>query len=54
VSVIDPRSYRVAATYTVGCNPQHVVPSWDLKTLWVLSDDCNSVTPIDPATARPG
>ena len=54
VSVIDPGSYRVVATYTVGCNPQHVVPSWDLRTLWVLNDDCNSVTVFDPATGRPG
>ena len=54
VSVIDPNSYRVIATYKVGCNPQHVVPSWDLKTLWVLADNCNQVTAIDPATGRPG
>jgi YVTN family beta-propeller protein len=54
VSVINPGSYRVIATYKVGCNPQHVVPSWDLRTLWVLSDDCNSVTEFDPATGRPG
>lgn len=54
VSVIDPNSYRVIATYKVGCNPQHVVPSWDLKTLWVLADNCNQVVAIDPATGRPG
>ena len=54
VSVIDPGSYRVIATYRVGCNPQHVVPSWDLKTLWVLSDDCNSVTAFDPSSGHPG
>lgn len=54
LSVVDPRSYRVIATFPVGCNPQHVVPSWDLKTLWVLNDHCNSVTALDPATGRPG
>lgn len=54
LSVVDPYTYRVVATVPVGCNPQHVVPAWDLKTLWVLNDDCNSVTALDPATGRPG
>ena len=54
ISVIDAATYQLTATYTVGCNPQHVVPSWDLDTLWVLSDHCNQVTAIDPATGRPG
>jgi YVTN family beta-propeller protein len=54
VSVIDPRTYRVIATRRVGSGPQHVVPSWDLKTLWVNNDTGNSLTPINPLTGRFG
>jgi YVTN family beta-propeller protein len=54
VSVIDPRTYRVINTFSVGALPQHVVPSYDLKTLWVTNDEGNSLTPIDPATGKPG
>ncbi len=54
VSVIDPSTYQVLATFPVGKTPQHVVPSYDLKTLWVLNNDGDSVTPIDPNTAQPG
>jgi YVTN family beta-propeller protein len=54
VEVIDPASYRVVARFRVGALPQHVVPSWDLKTLWVNNNAGNSLTPIDPATGRPG
>ena len=52
VSVIDPRTYKVIRTIRVGHQPQHVVPSWDLKTLWVNNDLGNSLTPIDPATGQ--
>jgi hypothetical protein len=34
--------------------PQHVTPSYDLKTLWVLSDLGDSLTKIDPATGKQG
>lgn len=54
VSVIDPNTYQVIETFATGRNPQHVVPSYDLKTLWVLNDRGNSVTPIDPNTAKHG
>lgn len=54
LSVIDPSTYKVVATYPVACNPQHVVPSWDLRTLWVLDDACNTVTRLDPATGKLG
>ena len=54
VTVIDPATYRVLGTYRVGREPQHVVPSWDLRTLWVNNDLGNSVTPIDPRTGRFG
>jgi YVTN family beta-propeller protein len=54
VSVIDPRTYKVTATFPVGALPQHVTPSYDLKTLWVDNDQGNSLTPIDPRSGRPG
>lgn len=54
VSVINPYLYQVVDTFPTGKEPQHVVPSYDLKTLWVLNNNSNSVTPIDPLTGRPG
>ncbi len=54
VSVIDPKTYKVIRHFVVGRRPQHVVPSWDLKTLWVNNNDGNTLTPIDPATGEPG
>jgi len=58
VSVIDPATRKVVDRFKVGHRPQHVVPSWDLRTLWVTNNDeghkGGSLTPIDPAAAKPG
>jgi YVTN family beta-propeller protein len=58
VYVIDQVTRKVVDRYKVGLNPQHVVPSWDLKTLWVANNAENttkgSLTPIDPLTGKPG
>ncbi len=58
VSVIDPATMQVVDTLNVGINPQHVVPSWDLKTLWVANNaegrTDGSLTPIDPNTGKTG
>jgi YVTN family beta-propeller protein len=54
VSVINPNTYRVIDQFPVGANPQHVVPSYDLKTLWVNDDQGNSLTAIDPRTGKRG
>ena len=58
VWVIDPTTDKVVDKFRVGVHPQHVVPSWDLKTLWVNNNaegrEDGSVTPIDPATGKPG
>ncbi|MGW0993142.1 YVTN family beta-propeller repeat protein [Streptomyces sp. NPDC002523] len=54
VDVIDPKTYKIIETIRVGRQPQHVVPSWDLKTLWVNNDLGNSLTPIDPKTGKAG
>lgn len=58
VSVIDPSTHQVVNTFPVGSNPEHVVPSYDLQTLWVTNNaegqTTGSLTPIDPKTALPG
>jgi YVTN family beta-propeller protein len=58
VYVIDPKTFTVIDKYKVGLNPQHVVPSWDMQTLWVTNNaertTKGSLTPIDPKTGKPG
>ncbi|MFJ2987541.1 hypothetical protein ACIPF8_06720 [Collimonas sp. NPDC087041] len=58
VYVIDPATFKVVEKFKVGYSPQHVVPAWDLKTLWVANNaegrPDGSLTPIDPTTAKPG
>jgi len=58
VYVIDPATLKVVDKFKVGINPQHVVPSWDLRTLWVANNaehrTDGSLTPIDPKTGKPG
>ena len=58
VTVIDPATMKVVDRFDVGINPQHVVPSWDMKTLWVTNNaegrPDGSLTPIDPTTGKPG
>jgi YVTN family beta-propeller protein len=52
VDVIDPHTFKVIDHFAVGRQPQHVTPSYDLKTLWVLNDLGDSLTRVDPATGR--
>jgi YVTN family beta-propeller protein len=54
VDIIDPATYKIIGHFGVGREPQHVVPSWDLKRLWVAQDLADSLTAIDPATGRKG
>jgi YVTN family beta-propeller protein len=58
VFVIDPTTRRVVDRFPVGIVPQHVVPAWDLQTLWVANNGRRrhdgSLTPIDPKTGQPG
>src|SRR5205814_5553403 len=54
VTEIDPRTYQVVRTFPTGRVPQHVVPSYDLSTLWVANNSSNSLTPIDPLTGHEG
>ena len=60
VSVIDPATLKVVDHFRAGLAPPHIVPSWDLKTLWVTNNNDfhrhggGSLTPIDPKTGKPG
>lgn len=58
VYVIDPAAMKVVDRFKVGIGPQHIVPSWDLRTLWVTNNaegrTDGSLTPIDPKTGKPG
>lgn len=54
VDVIDPNTFQIIDHYAVGNTPQHVVPSYDLSTLYVNNNKGNSLTPIDPRTGKPG
>jgi len=58
VDVIDPATLQVIDHFRVRGNPQHIVPSWDLKTLWIASSRHRhrrgGLTPIDPMTGMPG
>ncbi|MBL0091095.1 MAG: hypothetical protein IPP50_01625 [Piscinibacter sp.] len=58
VYVVDPAAMKVIDRFKVGIGPQHIVPSWDLRTLWVTNNaegrTDGSLTPIDPKTGKPG
>jgi YVTN family beta-propeller protein len=58
VYVVDPALMKVVDRFKVGFGPQHIVPSWDLRTLWVTNNaegrTDGSLTPIDPRTGKPG
>lgn len=58
VTVIDQNTLKIVGSFKVGKSPQHVVPSWDLRTLWVANNaersSSGSLTPIDPRTGKPG
>jgi YVTN family beta-propeller protein len=58
VSIIDSTTLKQVGSFKVGFQPQHIVPSWDLKTLWVTNNasrtNKGSLTPIDPTTGMPG
>ena len=59
VDVIDPETFKVIESLTAIPSPQHIVPSWDLQTLWVSGDISYrgghaDVMPIDPRTGKLG
>jgi YVTN family beta-propeller protein len=54
VTVIDPATHTVIRTFRTGKLPQHVVPSYDMRRLWVTNDMDDSLTAIDPTTGADG
>src|SRR5260370_197136 len=39
VDVIDQKTFKIVGHFPSGGHePQHVVPSWDMKKLWVIND----------------
>ena len=59
VDVIDPETFTVIDSLDAVPSPQHIVPSWDLQTLWVSGDISYrgghaDVMPIDPKTGKLG
>jgi DNA-binding beta-propeller fold protein YncE len=63
VDIIDPKTYKIIDHFAlpkkldkrgkpIRLEPQHVVPSWDLKQLWVAQDLGDQLTEIDPATGK--
>ncbi len=56
VSVIDPKTFKVIDKFYGGDEPQHIIPSYDMKTLYVAADMVpgGTLIPIDPATGKPG
>lgn len=54
VWVIDPATFAVVGKYKLGGELQHVVPSWDMTTLYATDDTGNKITPFDPKTGKPG
>jgi len=58
VYVVDPATMKVIDRFKVGIGPQHIVPSWDMRTLWVTNNaegrTDGSLTPLDPRTGKPG
>jgi YVTN family beta-propeller protein len=53
VTVIDQRTFRVVGHYAAGGLPQHITPSYDLRTLWVSNNIGNTLQAFDPRTGRP-
>jgi len=51
---IDPATFQVVARFPAGAEVQHVVPSWDMTTLYATDDVGDTITPIDPETGHPG
>lgn len=47
---IDPATFKVVDRFPASREVQHVVPSYDMTTLYATDDVGNTITPIDPKT----
>jgi YVTN family beta-propeller protein len=54
VRVIDPATFKQVDQFPAGKEVQHVVPSYDMQTLYATDDIGNTITPIDPKTGSHG
>jgi DNA-binding beta-propeller fold protein YncE len=54
VWVIDPATFKVIAKYPAGRQLQHVVPAYDMRTLYATDDLGNRLIPFNPVSGRPG
>jgi YVTN family beta-propeller protein len=54
VYVIDPATFQVVDRWHAGTEVQHVVPNYDMTTLYATDDVGNTITPIDPKTGAHG
>ena len=54
VTVIDQETMQIVKRYNVGKLVQHIVPSWDLTTLYATASDSNRLVEIDPTTGDKG
>lgn len=54
VWVIDPVTFAIVARYQLGRELQHVVPAYDMQTLYATDDVGNVVVPFDPVDGHPG
>jgi DNA-binding beta-propeller fold protein YncE len=54
VYVIDPATFQVVDRFHAGTEVQHVVPAYDMSTLYATDDVGNTITPIDPKTGAHG
>ncbi|MEI6497128.1 MAG: hypothetical protein WCO88_10700 [Actinomycetota bacterium] len=54
VTVIDQETKTIVDKFQAGALLQHVVPGWDLKTLYATASGSNVLVPIDPTTGKRG
>lgn len=54
VSVIDPKTFKVIKTLSVGGAPHHITPAWNLKELYVDNPGSGTLRVIDPRTSELG
>lgn len=53
VVVIDPATFKIVGTFSVGKYPEHITPAWNGQLLYVNDMVGQTLTEIDPTTARP-
>ncbi|MGE5156241.1 MAG: beta-propeller fold lactonase family protein [Betaproteobacteria bacterium] len=55
VTVIDPKTYTVIGTFPGGHEPQHIVPAYNLRTLFVTSSRVpgGGIIAVNPTTGQP-